>query len=329
MEKAYIGMLIRTALLLFIVAAILNYLVDPLSYFHGSTKHIYFSSERELKSSMIEQGQYDGLILGSSKVTYIQPDLLDYDGEILNAGFSGALPEEILLFLEEKNPDVKWIALGLDYFMFNETAHPYKDREDKEYFSKNSYEIFEYLVSIDSLLYTLKTFGKLWNGEPSEYMPTGARNAVDNEKKDKEEPKKKPKKKKKTKMDEAKDELKRKNGERKQYEFEMTQIEDLHFKNYKLSRRRIDDVKKIQQWADMRGIKLVVWMEPLQENVLRIVKKRTGKDFYNLPYGIKQNVTNFLDLTAAYPNKSLYFKIDAFHYYPSTGNEFFERDILP
>ena len=94
----YIKYIALTVALFLLSIFLINYFIDPLSYIRANTSYTYFSTERNLKPKMLEVKQYDGLIMGSSKVAYIHPEDINIDDKILNASFSGALPEEILLF---------------------------------------------------------------------------------------------------------------------------------------------------------------------------------------------------------------------------------------
>ena len=285
-------------IILFMVA-FTNFTVDPLARIRYR-KNIYLSSERELKPLLLQMKDWEGLLIGSSKVTYIQPEKVVPNLNILNAAFSSALPEEIYAFLHNNNPKVKWIALGLDYYMFNEYKYPYSRAAMK---AEDTSAIMKYLISINTLDYSLTTIIKQLKGDIGKYTSSGARNA---EKKVKKEESIEP-----------------------SYENTLSFLKKNHFKNYSISKRRIEDLVKIKQWADSRGIALITWMNPYNKEVMALVDELFSKEAEKLGQEFEQIFDNYIDLRTAYPENIYYFKRDPYHFYPETGADFFKRYILP
>ena len=91
--------------------------VDPFGFFGVNRTGYYFNSEREFKLQQVDIVPHDGLLLGNSKMAYVDPD--DLPGyEFFNAAFSGAKPLEMLQFLEVHSEGVDKVALALDIRMF-------------------------------------------------------------------------------------------------------------------------------------------------------------------------------------------------------------------
>jgi len=300
MYLKYLKIMIVTFLVLPIIVIAINYIVDPLSYIRGN-KASYFSSERRLKARLIEEGQYDGIVMGSSKATYIHPEDLNLPGTILNASFSAALPEEMLLFLKEKRPKVKWVAIGFDWFMFNENTFPYVTNTSE--FSKTFKDILPYLSSKDTTLYSLRTIVKKLLDNPVIYTVYGAKVSKRQEKAD---------------------------MALKTYSYNsvLTGLSTTHFARYEISQRRINDVAKIQQWADENNVLLVGWMNPYQKEVISLLEKKLNDGLF-LPSMLSKKIYKFNDLSRSYPSRELYWKEDPYHYYPSFGAQFFNKHIVP
>jgi len=104
-------------------SAVTNWLVDPFGKLRRNEIAIYSSSEREAKPQMIHVNPHDGIVVGSSRVTYIDPSSIDRY-RLFNAGFSEAMPEEILEFLKLFAVKQRLVVAALDFIMFNERNYP-------------------------------------------------------------------------------------------------------------------------------------------------------------------------------------------------------------
>jgi hypothetical protein len=296
MRKTYIITLLSTTIISVILLITLSTFIDPLNKLRANTSS-YFSSERNLKARMIENNNYKGLLIGSSKVSYIN----SRDNEkILNAGFSAALPEEILSFLEEKNPNVEWIALGLDYYMFHEKKFPYSNQNF--HFQKlNFFEKFSYTISLNTFFYTIKSLVYKLLDRPIQYTHSGSRNV----------------------------EYKLLDEHNKSYDYTAT-LENLkdRFKDYKISEKRLIDMSRIQTWADNKGITLIVYLNPYNDEVLKLLNSYNNNEIRNLAPLLSSIFHNFSDLSKNYPDKKYYYKNDPYHFYPIIGDAIINETIL-
>tara|TARA_B110000438_G_scaffold303772_1_gene367235 strand:+ start:3057 stop:4004 length:948 start_codon:yes stop_codon:yes gene_type:complete len=304
MKKKYLINLIITILGLFFFTIFLNYTIDPLNYLRFNP-YSFFSSERELKARMIEEDLYDGMVMGTSKVTYLHTEDIDLEGKILNAAFSGAMPEEMLKFLEEKNPDIKWIAIGFDWFTFSETHYPYEDySSEKKMFSKQFDEILAYLVSVNTSGYSLITIFKMFSKTNLLYTRWGSRTLIEKE-------------------------IKHSMVKDYSYDDELQILEDRYYSRFKISKRRINDVRAIQEWATKKNILFIGWMNPLHEDVYKILINTIHPDALLLPQALSEEITHFIDLSKLFSDKDYFWRTDPFHYLSSTGEYFFEKHIVP
>ena len=96
-------LIIQFAIAAVIVLAVgaLNWAVDPFGLFGNNRHGFFFSSERQIKQGLTSLDDRSGIVMGSSKVAEIDPDLIAAT-TLLNSAWSGALPEEMLYFLRER-----------------------------------------------------------------------------------------------------------------------------------------------------------------------------------------------------------------------------------
>lgn len=300
-SKTYISKLVAISLLIFSVVIGLNFLIDPLAKFRLSSR-IYYSAERELKPKLINSANYDGIILGNSKVTYIQPEDLQEFGKILNAGFSGATIEEIRYLLDETNPRVKWIAIGLDFFMFSSTSQ-FKVRNGKYFDNFSIPDQLKYVVSTDTLRYSVKSISKYFRGVRQRYTPLGARNKKYLENRDR--------------------------GKTKIFQKRISIMRKQSYQNYRFSENRLKELQIIKKWADKKGITLVAWINPYEEEVFKIVENNIGKEVDEIFSKIRIIIPNVVNLSLEYKSNNNFWKNHPVHFYPSVGTKFFSDRILP
>jgi len=148
------------------IVAIINYMVDPLWMFSHSNKYNSIQkafNERQQKTNHIYFNgleKYDALLLGSSRVTYINQN--DFHGmDLYNYAFNDSAPHEFGEFIkfakEVKGKDFKYIILGAD-FMATETPSIVKSKHPKTYIDNAKSFAYKYktLISFDALKESLK-----------------------------------------------------------------------------------------------------------------------------------------------------------------------------
>jgi hypothetical protein len=151
-------------LLLFIslVAIIgINSFIDPLWFFsHSNRWNNYQTSfdERQQKTNRITFGEfdYDSLILGSSRTTYISQQ--DFPGiKAFNYAVSGMRPEEFIPYLEyakkRHGKEFKTVIIGLDFFSTNRSLKWGQSDQPGHYIALANKPLyrFEALLSLDTL----------------------------------------------------------------------------------------------------------------------------------------------------------------------------------
>ena len=114
------------------------YFMDPFwtfSHSHKFNSIQYASNEREQKSNLLyfREANYDGLLLGSSRVTFLNQK--DFDNiKVFNYSFSLATPEEYLKYVEfakkQNKKDFEYIIIGLDFFGSNKNIEKNANPDD-------------------------------------------------------------------------------------------------------------------------------------------------------------------------------------------------------
>ena len=167
---------------LFILLSVgtINWSIDPHSYFGHNTGSVYVDNDRYLKRVLAVQGNFDALLLGSSKVAAIDPDDISREGlKFFNAGLLAAAPEDMLFLLEDIADNQKLALIGFDFFMFNSTAEPYRKAWHQD--AKALGPWYQYLFSISTLQASLSNAYDRMSGKKPLVFQDGQRNPENSE----------------------------------------------------------------------------------------------------------------------------------------------------
>jgi len=178
---------IGIALLLLAAVALLNWEVDPFDKLGHNLIGVYNSSERDAKPQMLVRYPHDGLILGSSRMTFIDPRTIR-GYRFFDGAFSDAMPEEMLDFFRVYATNEKLVVIGLDFQMFNETYAPIRPDRFKPIAPPDATPNFWQLIESSDLRDYLLSWNVTWNSakalaenligiNPPFLMPAGNRNA--------------------------------------------------------------------------------------------------------------------------------------------------------
>lgn len=179
-----IAIALASAALLVAVCGLINWYVDPFDRLGRNWLGLYSSVERDTKPKMIRTYPHDGFMIGTSRVTYIEPTLIK-SYRLFNAAFSQALPEEMLNFLKVFAVNEKLIVIGLDFMTFNEREYPMKmdtflhlQEEARPTLTEQLQRDRDYLLSWNVFVSSLRTAGMnmFTKREPPFIQPSGARN---------------------------------------------------------------------------------------------------------------------------------------------------------
>lgn len=290
-----------TAVAILLVAASINYFIDPFGYFGINRIGYFMDSERELKSGVIGSKSFDGIILGSSKVTYFNPDHFT-EFKIFNAGFGAALPEEILYLLQDTTPQTNFLLLGLDLFMFNEKTFPFVNAD--KFPQHNIRKRLSYLLSLDMLKFSSTALKNYQNGRRPKYQHNGARFSED---------------------------IAGNRDMKKHAELMHTlRTNHYHFSQGGLSGRRIQILQEINEWARRKNIRLIVWINPYHHEIMNLVANSdAGSRFFEFKEMAKAIFPDLIDLSGAFPEDNYYFQTDAYHYTSDTADLIYRQYLLP
>ena len=286
----------------------LNWLIDPTGIFGNNRLGIYYRLERESKQGMVHANRYDGILMGSSKVAAIYTqDLASYP--IFNAAFSSALPEEIFFFLRDQKPKVKFVGIGLDFFMFNERTFPF---QNKSSFSKTTpsradsiTKTTKYLFSGDMVRYSFGTVKKFLLKRQTFLRTDGARNLnreLENEK---------------STLTIQKDNLRT--------------LLNINYNDFLFSTKRLNTLSQIKQWEINNCVPIVLWINPLSPAAIDLIHSMSvTEDWSRLKIEVKSIFPDLIDLSESiYSNEKNFLKSDQYHYYPRIGITFFQEHIKP
>lgn len=154
----------------------INYWIDPLwQYDHANAfnKIQKVTNEREQKISKMHYGRhdYDTLLVGSSRSTYIHPSAFE-DWDVFNFSVANLSIREVysfMLYSQTQLPDLERYLVGVDFFKSSEqeagTAKAltnYEKKIDKPFYRTRN------LLSLDSLDISLQNFVKSAKGTVDE-----------------------------------------------------------------------------------------------------------------------------------------------------------------
>lgn len=119
-------------------------------------------------------GQYDGVIVGSSRIMLIHPNKTPVVGKAYNFGISSATLGQNLFVIKEwirtAGPELKYVLLGIDFFAFDSRADVSSMREVQENFTGHNNNYAAYLLSFDTLELSMKALQNRYDGEVLHYF---------------------------------------------------------------------------------------------------------------------------------------------------------------
>lgn len=298
---------------LFAFSALLSWIVDPFGKLGRNHIGIYNSSERLAKPQMIKLYPHDGLIVGTSRMAYIDPTTIK-GYRLFNAAFSAATPEEILNFLQVYAVDQRLVILGLDFWMFIESFLPPAADQFAPPSSESSVfsggyddikQLHDYLLSWNVVVNSVKaTANAFFDIEPPVLLPAGNRNAQ-------------------KKL--ADDALVTIPDDREAVDYWRTKT----LANFQYSETRLDVLKNIGTLMKKRGIPMKVFITPDNESFINLIRQMNLYPFYlRFRAEVRQAFPESIDFSESQWSELKYrFKNDPGHFLPSTGAALIE-DVL-
>jgi hypothetical protein len=275
---------------------------------------VFNSSERAAKPQMLVRYPHDGFILGTSRMTYIDPTTIK-GYKLFNAAFSAATPEEILDFLRLYAFDQKLTIVGLDFLMFNESYLPLVPDSFKSVVSPQTStkpltyahitDLRDYLLSWNVTWNSVKALGEALLGiNPPFLMPAGNRNADQKL---------------------AEDKRVSKPDDRDAIEYWRTQT--LH--NFHYSEARLAVLQQIKRLLQDRRISLIVLITPDNDSFISLIREiELYPTYLKFRQDVRRIFPDAFDFSESQWSGIDYrFKNDPGHFLPTVGTEMIE-DVL-
>lgn len=284
-------------------AMAVNAWIDPFDQLGSNTIGVYADMEREAKSARLSRGHYQGLILGSSKPTYIDPLALDQPG-FFNGAFALAMPEELLAFAETFVQPGQSVVLGLDLYMFNENAFPLQQPTFAA--EPPTFELVKYLMSGSVLIYSLRDYLQHLRGAPPRLAPLGNLTAVRR--------------------------LERHHAMTERVDGPVLgMLSTVHFRDFRYSEARLDMLRELKDLLEERGAPLVVFINPLSRSVLdHLAKLPAAPMLDRLRHDLREIFPDLVDLSESrWSDPENFLRFDPLHYLPEVGAAFLNAEVLP
>jgi hypothetical protein len=275
------------------------FFVDPLARFNIDMDNITLFREREGKPWLIKLYPHNAILLGTSKLAYVNPDDIDTpDLKFFNSSFAGALPEEMYTFLKHFVPDSKLVVLSFDIIPMNENTWAMRREGNWQSppFKIAVVNWFDYLNNNrEALLLALEY---TWKGKPNPgtLHRNGARNIPH--------------------------EISRSEAmSAPAFTGPLAILRGAAFRDFKYSAQRIDYLVKIKALLDERRIPHLVLISPENRQMLDMIKASGNQWALDR---FRSDVHRVFPGTIDYSNSWVsadenFLKFDPLHYLPDVG----------
>lgn len=295
--KNFFLFFIAAAVLAMGLSASLVYTIDPKRAVQTDINSLSVFQERNAKPWLIQNYKHNAVLLGTSKFAHVDPSDIDTPGlTFFNASFSGALPEEMLDFLNQFVPHARLVILSFDLMTMNELTWGLTDKTfPKPSALRRLDYTLRYLVSMDSLKSALiqlvnptKSPGLLRrNG--GRYVP---------------------------------EELERSKLLRvPHFEKPLETLRGAAYQTFKYSDKRVEYLRKIKALLDERHIQYIVLISPEDEQMMKMIKDAGSYwALQRFRTDIAKIYPSAIDYSESWmSNDSNFFNHDPLHYMPKAG----------
>lgn len=279
-----------------------NYIVDPYDRFGNNRIGHYLEDDRAAKVKQVRLYPHDSLLLGSSKVGFIDPTAISSTRRFYNAAFLGVMPEELLNFLRHHGAAEELVVIGLDLFMFN-LNYTGMIREDR-FANLAADQGLAYVASIDTLQASVDTVFRRLTGEPVGLERNGQRNPWRIRQAD--APFTAP-----------------------AHAKVLADLRSKHYANFVFAEERLEILRQIRALLLDRQQAHIVFLNPAHHSELALLSEiPAGEGLSRLRQELKVIFPQAVDLTdGPWSTDAAFFNSDPFHYRPETGSAFM-RDLL-
>lgn len=273
--------------------------VDPFERFMTDPTNVSTNRERESKPWFIKSSPHNAVLIGTSKLAYVDPDDVDTpELKFFNASFAGAVPEEMYSFLRLFVPRARLVVISLDIITMNEDTWSLRPTDwGQRSFQDAAIAGWDYLTSHEalkmSIIYAL-------NGRPERSMlkANGARHAPG--------------------------ELARSDAmTTTAFEGPLATLRGAAFDGFNYSEARIGYLEKIKKLLDDRHIKHIVLISPESEAMLDMIERSGNKwALERFRADVKGIFPDAVDYSRSWmSDNSNFLKFDPLHYLPTAGEK--------
>jgi hypothetical protein len=295
----YLKGFLTVGLGLVLLVAMVNVAVDPYDRFGLNRLGVFVPAEREFKSTEVERFPHDSLLIGNSRVAVIATSELT-PGRFFNAGFGGARLDEIEFFLDAHLKGQKTVVLGLDPYLLG------MDIFVGDTLTTNSSSFAQtigYITGTKTLEYSWKTVWDSLRGRPARLMRNGTI---------------------------------RSDGWRRHRELEdpawnRDQIEEGRklLGQFVYDPARMECCREIGRLARSRGARLVVYLGPVNEDVLPVLDEPGIRaDWERTIRECREIFPGIVDFTRSELSARTNF-FETLHFFPETGVSLINDRLLP
>ncbi len=267
--------------------------VDPYGALGRNSIGIYAESERQAKPAMLRAAAPTTVLIGSSKVSYIDPGVLG--PRTFNASFAAAMPEEIVNFLRHHVPRGSRVVVGLDSFMMNTLAYPLAPETFSEEVSL--FEDVTYLFGLRPAGAAVMAVASHAMDAPPALLPDGQRNTADR--------------------------MARHNAMTGfDHAYWLNHVRTRYFTDFAYAPERVEALHDLRRVAEERDFTLHVFINPVSQPVRAVIDSLPAvKHVRRFQEDVRTALPGAVDLSRDpdFADPALYFRFDPFHYLPSTG----------
>ena len=290
-------------LLLLVIA--FNYVVDPYNLLGNNWTGVYFWNERQVKDAILTY-KHEGILLGSSKTGYVNPDdLACY--RFYNSSMRGMLPEEMYFYLKKYLRNEKLVLIGFDFYMFNEREFPLIRISD---WDDIRYDRVEYLLGVETVKLSWKTLKMWFNNQKMHGMKNNGQFVYP-----------------------GSDQIASFTDDERvlatKYNEIIRGLARSHYANFSFSRKRMDYVQAIRELMKKKGITCVVFINPLNQDVFDMLQQREAYPVFVVwKQEMKIIFPDLYDYSSSrFSARKWYYMDDPYHYTNDAGKSFLNEMI--
>ncbi|MDY6904697.1 MAG: hypothetical protein SWH61_08420 [Thermodesulfobacteriota bacterium] len=296
-----------SAILLLLIVAAFNYIIDPYNLLGNNRMGVFFWNERQIKTAILTY-DHEAVLMGSSKTGYMDTDGLNCY-KFYNASLRGGVPEEMYFYLKAYLRDEKLVIIAFDFYMFNEREFPLKHISDWE---DIQYSTVEYLLGAYTTEASYKTIKKWLNNEQMHAMDPNGHFIHPDELSGHD--------------DNAPHQAEK---DRRRYNRIIKGLVENHYGNFAFSEKRMLYAEQIKTLLENKKIPYAALINPLNEDVLAALEKTDA--YERFMQWRKQMKTVFPDLydfsSSRYSAREGFHRNDPYHYTNQTGIRFLNEVI--